>query len=365
VLPLLFFVGFIWYMKSLSSVFGLSTVIAHPSLVRASQGDADFITTFSLPGRLLYSLGPLVFVAYACPWLIELRITKIRRAMILIATTAAMALSLGRTYLLVAFIWMIACFFIGRPEIVMKFRKRLTARQTALRRRMVIVIAIVLAVAAFQLFAAILGKTASNVTLVQQYTSGPLVNSSFTAAYIYVTGGIPAFASEVSHTPQVEGPADPTGKVGWSSLYPAVKLVPGWKVAPLVRPFDPIPFPFNAYTWFDPLYRDFGVPGVIVGPFVFGAIVALLVVRTRRTAEGALFAGLMLSLTVFAPFLSKINDPAISDVSLALLVLWIWPRSQPQRPQLTKVSVLNAGVPLHQATSTAARSTIVLNAQNE
>jgi len=330
-LPLLFFVGFAWYMKSLSSTFGLSTVIAHPSLVRTHQGDSDFITSFSLPGRLLYSLGPLVFVTHACPWLTDLHITRLRRGSVLIATTVAMALSLGRTYLFIAFLWTIACYFVARPEVVVKLKKRLTARRTKLRRRMVMLLGAVVALVTFQLLATVLGKTASNVALVQQYASGPLRNSSFTSAYVYVTGGIPAFASEVSGSPPVEGQADPLGKLGWSTFYPAVKLVPEWKVAPLVRPFDAIPFPFNAYTWFDPLYRDFGIPGVIAGPFIFGALVASLIARRKRTAEGALFVGLMLSLTLFAPFLSKFNDPAVWDVGLALLVLRIWPRSKAKR----------------------------------
>lgn len=328
IVPLLFLVGFAWYLLNLSSVFGLSNVIFHPGSVRSTQFTTDYVTSFALPGRLLYSLGPLVVVTYACPWLVNIRVSKFRRAAVLVATVIAMSLSLGRTYIFISLVWTTSCYFIYQPQGLVQLKNRVLARRTKFRRRLVIVFGAVLAIASFQLLAAELGKTEGNNGYILPYTSWPLTASPFTSVYVYSTGGVPAFASEVAGSSPIEGPPDPSGKLGWATFYPFVKSIPGWEAAPLIRPFNGIPFAFNAYTWFDPLYRDFGFVGVLVGPYALGTLVALLIVRKRRTAEGALFSGLLLTVTLFAPFISKFNDPAIWDVSLALLVLRLWPRGR-------------------------------------
>jgi oligosaccharide repeat unit polymerase len=306
VLPVLFALGVALYLQAVASQFGLDALLSNAASVRSLQGSNDFIASFPLYGRLLYQLGPLVFVLYANPALSGIRVSRPTRALVLVLTVIALGLSLARTLLFVTFAWQIAVLYLY-PKQPGPLRVRWWGRL----RLTVIVIAALLA---FQVIAGATGKTSSTDPRIQPYVSGPVRGSSATSIFVYGSGGIPAFGNLQAGRP--EG--------GWtygaSTLLPVFKTF-GLPAPPEVSPFTKVPFPYNAYTWLEPYYRDFGPAGVVVLPFLMGLLIAGLCANALRSSRLLLIAGLMLGLVLWAPFVNKFISNFTWEYILVLLVM--------------------------------------------
>jgi oligosaccharide repeat unit polymerase len=317
VLPCLFLIGFLFYLRAVSSQVGLEALISDPQSVRAAQGSAAFVTAFPLYGRLLYFLGPLVLVLYANPALSGIRASRLVRFTVLGTTVAALALSESRTLLFVVFGWQAALMFL-RP------RAKLSLAQ---RRRWIfrLVLLAILALGAFQLIASVTGKTYSADRRFQPHVHGPLKNSPATGFVLYVAGGIPAFGNLQRATPES----------GWSNgtstLSTLFKAVPLAHVPPEVSPNTNIPFPFNVYTWLETFYRDFGPAGVIAFPFGMGLMIALVCARATRTSRHLLIASLLLGLSLWAPFANPYRESFAWEYLIILVMLRFEPVSNAGR----------------------------------
>jgi hypothetical protein len=96
--------------------------------------------------------------------------------------------------------------------------------------------------------------------------------------YVYLTGGIPAFQEFIS-APQEEFR-------GLFTVLPITKLLnkvyPAIPVPAEVRPGQKIPFWFNAMTFLDVYYQDWGLMGLIAAPFFTGVVASILYLRMRQ-----------------------------------------------------------------------------------
>jgi oligosaccharide repeat unit polymerase len=290
--PLLFLFGFVLYLRAVDHVFGLETLVTNPGSVRGQQDSDAFLATFSLPVRLCYFLGPFVFFCYANPKISGIRVPRLVRWTVLLLILGSLIMSLGRTLPFVALFWA------GLAALMTTDRSK--DRRGFLRRHAVIVVACaVSALVIFQLLGSFLGKLGRNDPRFQEYvTSGKMDGSPLTSLVVYATGGIPAFNRLVT---------DPATKFGYGThtFAPLLRVIPVVRPAKEIGDFVNIPFPTNSYTWFEPYYRDFGAAGVLVFSLLTGCAIVWLMHRSRSSNTWLAAASLVVSLSVWGPFVNK------------------------------------------------------------
>lgn len=305
VLPVLFLSGALFYLRTVSSQFGLDSLIHNASAVRTFQGTDQFGVAFPLYGRLLYFLGPLVFVLYANPWLSGIRVTRKTQVLVLTLTSLVLALSLERTLLLVALVWQAAIVFI---------RPRRHTSATNLRRFAVLIGLGLVTIIAFQALGALTHKSGATDSRIQPYVQGPLRGKSYTSFVTYASGGIPAF-SQLTMDGLHGNYAD-----GKATLGPVAKAIPTLHPPNQVGAFASIPFPHNAYTWLETYYRDFGPPGCVILPFLMGFILGRAAGVRQFSSEGLLIAALLLGLGVWAPLVNQYPSSFTWEYAIILVV---------------------------------------------
>lgn len=89
---------------------------------------------------------------------------------------------------------------------------------------------------------------------------------SLNGAFAYFTGGFVAFGQYVNQVPP--------GTVGAEAVVTPLTRIRGEKENTITE-FRNIPFPFNLYTYLRSWYDAFGVPGVYLGPVLFGALASI------------------------------------------------------------------------------------------
>ncbi|MGH9076852.1 MAG: O-antigen polymerase [Acidimicrobiales bacterium] len=293
--PLAFTIGVGFYLHAVSTTFGLPSLLHSASQVRQGQSGSAFVNSFFLPARLLYFLGPLVFVTYAYPQAFGFRVRRPIRVAVLTFTALALLASLSRTLIFVALAWTAASALLLADGRVRDHFAWLPSRRQA------IAVAF-LGLAAFQLVAVVTAKTGSNNPEIQPYLSSTLKHTSGASVLIYLGGAIPAFGQLVEGKPET---AYPPGNYGLATTSTLEKLVPGWRAAPTVSPFASVPFPDNTYTWLEPFQRDFGLVGDVGLPFLFGLGTAWSLRSRIRRPHRLLAGGLLAGLAVWAPFLNQ------------------------------------------------------------
>lgn len=320
-LPALFLLGVALYLRALDGSVGLSALWQGASTVRTFQGTDNFGVVFPIYGRLLFFLGPLVFVVYANPWLSHIRVSRATRLVVLVVTTAGLALALGRTLLLVALVWQAAIVYL-RP-------RRRTA-QHRFRRAVAIGALGVTTVFAFQVLAVVTGKTGAQDIRIQPYVRGPLDTAAGTSLVTYSSGGIPALSTLVSDPPD-------RFAFGMATAGPLAKAVPTLDPPEQVGEFALVPFPHNAYTWLDTYFRDFGFVGVAILPFLMGIVVAGLCRVRFATSEDVLIGSLMLGLCLWAPLVNHFPSTFTWEFVAILAVSRVRARGRASRGSASKV----------------------------
>lgn len=329
-------VGFVYYLYGLAGRYGLSTLVRNPSSIRAITAGETYLEAVPLPIKLLYYLGPFIFVIVSNPWTVVpvLRLdTRILAFGYMLVSQAAL---LQRTNLFVAVFWQVGLLVI-EPPAVRSWRKdfrRRTRVETSRRargRRITLVIGCgVLALVAFQVIASRLGTTNQNESVTLNIDPR-LENSPWTSALVYISSGIPGFGQLVESTNPAAPPSVRTGEVligdynpqtwGRALFSSPLKVIPIAEPWQPIAPFTRVPFLTNVYTWFEPYYRDFRAPGVLGMSFVSGVI--LTCVHRRRTRDGRwlLVASLTVGLTAWAPFVNPYGTVlVIESVAVALLL---------------------------------------------
>lgn len=297
-LPLLFFVGVVLYLGAVAKVFGLRELLTSPGTVRSQQDNPAFLAAYTVPSRILYGLGPLCLMTYALPSVSGIRPRPVQRSFVLIVCFVGMAMSLGRSLLLVSIVWTVMA------AVLSPSRKRVAARVATWRRhrRRIAIAGVVAGLALFQFGAVVLGKTGESNPAVQDHVSPLLQGSVVTSVVVYLTGGIPSFALLVD-----DGPANPLrasddGPFLGSVVVTPLSKVLGWAIPDEVRPFTRNPIPHNAYTYLDAFWLDFREPGVVLLPVLFGFGLTLLLAKRSRSREGMMARAILAGLLLWVPF---------------------------------------------------------------
>jgi hypothetical protein len=187
------------------------------------------------------------------------------------------------------------------------------------------------ALVVFQGIALMLGKTGTSNPHVRYAVDPVMRDSSLTGVLHYAGGGIPAFGLLVESRNEAWPPAKGFGDLygdynpqtwGAATLGAPLDMVPGapqWReIAPFVR----LPAPTNVYTWLEPWYRDFRIPGAIAGSLVVGCLAGFFTRRTLRPAQ-LLLGGLVVGVTGLAVFVNRLTSTMTLVLVLALGVLYV------------------------------------------
>lgn len=331
--PVLFLIGSLLYLRAIDQVFGIATFISQPNLARSQLGSEAFKAAYSVPCRILFGLGPLCFVTYAVPSITGIVTSQVRRTVVLLASTIFMAASLGRTLLLVSFVWTGMVFVLAGPA---RTRRRSMPSNRRNSGAKTLILTAAAGLALFQLVAVLLGKTSQSDQRIQPYVSSMLRGSQFTSVVTYLTGGIPSFGilikGEVQGLPN-SGYQERTSN-GKIIVAPAAKVL-GLNPPDEVRPFSDNPLPNNAYTYLDAFWLDFRGPGIILGPMVLGFILTYMAARRPRSRERLVVNGLLFSLILWVPFGYKFGE---TFTWASVLMLALSAKCRPQRLPLAPIT---------------------------
>lgn len=318
-------VGLAAYLVATQSLFGLETLLSDPESIRgAAEGP---MAAMPAPLRLLLHLGPLVFALLAFPPATSVRLPILVRLPLLAAVAISLLVLLQRTNLFVAVV-LTAVLWLSRLQ--SGTQEASLIQQRLLRRRVMLAAAAggVVLLVAFQFVGDMLGKT-EGATVRASGLSSALADSPFASLHGYLTAGTPAFLLLTESRNPNWPPIVERGMV-WGDYNPqtwgAALAEPVLSVFPITEPWGPLA-PFvdvgvstNVYTWFEPSYRDFREPGVVLGALALGALTAWFFTRRMRSTRMYWTSGVLVSVVVFAPFAQKIND-TLTLVIIAVVVL--------------------------------------------
>jgi oligosaccharide repeat unit polymerase len=167
-------------------------------------------------------------------------------------------------------------------------------------RRLIAMVAagVALLLVQFLVVAAWMGKVLENNATLMEVAS---VQTAIIMPYMYVTASIPALQVHIDSSPK------PTH--GSMTFYPLFKIWnlidPTLEPPPVVAEFVSIPFEGNTFTWLQQFYDDFGVPGVVIGPWIIGILTSVFYFHmlSTRSFYSTLITGVfsyLVALTVFA-----------------------------------------------------------------
>jgi hypothetical protein len=303
-------VGIALYVNAVGQLLGFDAFVDRPGLVRDIQTSEAFRNAFRWPRFLNYlnilnvAIGSFYVVRYRGRG----RVKLVGAAMALgFATTL---LAMDRTLPFAAISWSFFTAELARTE-------GRGARRMLARVGLLALVTVVLFVTVGQ----ILGKTLENNREADKYVLVPPEYRPLAMAYIYLTANIPAFQEFVRHT-------DPAHTKGSFLLLPAAKIVqltvaPNIVIPEEVGDYYPVPFEFNAHTWLDVYWSDFGWVGVTFVPLMIGLGATLLFVRAleRPTFRTTLLCGLGCYVLLNSVFVNKLVSTPMWEFAFIILVM--------------------------------------------
>jgi preprotein translocase subunit SecG len=354
-LLLVFTVGVYGFLQTISSLFGLDVLINDPESIRAS-GEVNYLEEFPLWAKLAFYMGPLCMVLLFFPQFVRGLAGRWWRLPLLIVVAAAQVITLQRTNLFVALLWIVGVFVLGlaperkprKPRRMPKTRRDepqielpQTARKGRVQRMVSLGLTALVAVAAFQGIASALGKTGTDNRALQSTVDARLQGSSWAAPMHYAASGIPAFSNLINsqnykHPPAgvaiVYGDYNPQ-TWGTATFSGVTRLTPGISSWNEVAPFTRIPASTNVYTWLEPWYRDFRDFGVIMGALLMGLLIGSVANRASRGVHWQVMGGLLIGLTFLATFVNRFGMVmTLANILAVLGLAWV-SRAKPARPQ--------------------------------
>ena len=286
----------------------------------------SYLQSIPLPVRILLYLGPVLFVVFGFREALDKPFPMVVRlfAMALLATS--MLALLQRTNLFMGILWLVAMLITRESSILGGVRDRTIpelkagappSRMSRTAVTVSIVFLVLSSLLAFQVVAGFLNKNGQQA-LSAGTVSTELQSSGLTSPFIYYTGGTIAFlqltdSQNASWPPPFRPDAMAIGDYN-PQTWGAATLSPVLKALPVVRPWNPIA-PFidtgvltNVYTWLEPFYRDFRIPGVVVAMLLMGWIATRLHDRRFQSPRMFWLQGAVLSSVFLAPFVTKVVD---------------------------------------------------------
>jgi hypothetical protein len=363
VLVVIYALAFGAYMINIAVRFGLFTLITDPGAIRGFKG-ISYLASVPFPIRVFLYVGPLLFVIFGYKAAMEKPLPLWLRAVAMIVLAVTMIALLQRTNLFMGVLWLLAI-LISQP------RNNLapampgpnndvdgaSRRRQIVRRRGRIVLGVVgclvIAFVAFQGIGGALHKTGQQA-LSTGAVSAPLAGSGLTSPFTYYTAGSIAFLQLVDSDNYKWPPVRTSGEMtfgdynpqtwGASTFAPVLKTVPGARPWDSTDPFVDTGVLTNVYTWLEPYYRDFRLPGVIVAMLLLGFFIAWLYQRRAKSPRVLWIQSAFLSTVFLATFATKINNTLfLSELVLVLLLTvgrpkgtvgtWIIARLKPGRAQ--------------------------------
>jgi hypothetical protein len=345
-------VAFAVYVVNISVRFGLGTLFTDPSSIRAFKGE-PYLASVPLAVRVFLYLGPLLFVILGYKAAMRNPLPVWVRAVAMISLAASMLALLQRTNLFMGILWLLAV-LITQP-LQRRSQKGISPaisagtdgdqahgdgapaelRPRRLKVALAVVGCLVVAAVGFQGIAGVLNKTGQQA-LSTGAVSAPLAESGLTSPFTYYTAGVVAFLQLVDSDNHSWPPAH-TGKQmtfgdynpqtwGASTFSPILKAVPGARPWDSVAPFIDTAVTTNVYTWLEPYYRDFRLPGVIVAMFVLGLLITGLYERRARSPRIFWLQSAFFSTVFLATFVTKINNTLfLSELIFIGLLTIRWP----------------------------------------
>lgn len=303
-----FTVGFAVYLKTISSLFGLSALISNPESIRAGES-AAYLSAFPLYGKILFYLGPICFILTSFTKFLSFRLRWPTRVTVLSYLVIAQAAALQRTNLFVCLAWAAGVLILQRLDTKPARGPRPKGRIIAFATLGLVALAI------FQGLSSALGKNASANYAVSSHVDREWRDSPYLTSFHYLSSGTPAFNALTSSKDDRFPPPPSIGRSIYGDYNPLLlgkaTLVGPLKLAPIsqpweeVSPFVNIPEPTNVYTWLEPWYRDFRAPGVLLGSSITGFIISVMTRLRNRGGSHYLIASYLIGLTLFAPFINR------------------------------------------------------------
>lgn len=231
---------------------------------------------------------------------------RLRYVVVALVAGASLVSTTGRTNATIAIIWALAVVSLIWG-----------GRRLQLKKALVVVLGAAAILGLFVLVGDAIGKTYQNSgSLAAELGDKPPIPASFVEPYFYVAAPIPVFNQVISQVQPAIG-----GRHTFREVFQVLNAVDhNVELPPLNEPYRYIPYPSNVSTSITPLYEDFGMPGVVLGEFVMGALLASAYAAwVARRSPAALCVAAMAVLVAFTSSGSAIyNQPSWLLQALAL-----------------------------------------------
>jgi oligosaccharide repeat unit polymerase len=289
------YIGFAFFLHAVNRTVGWTTLFTDLHAARQVQSESKFGQEYGNMKLLTYFSGISLLL-----WTLALREGTFTGRWKLMAPIGVLVLApyffLGeRLSLITVCIWTAAFHLLWRP---IKSPGRVAA----------LALSGTIAVAGFFfLIGHNKGATIENYpVLKQELTTRKFDSLAF--PYLYLTANIPVFSK------LVDDPIAPRTH-GSLTFWPAAKLsnvaLRRTDFPPKFGAFYDIPFDlYNSATWLGPFYLDFGVPGSVLFPALFGVVTTLLLAlaRRKRSLLTVWLAALGLMIVAFSPLKNAFSD---------------------------------------------------------
>ena len=175
---------------------------------------------------------------------------------------------------------------------------------------------------AFAFLGNTIGKTYQNSELYARYGTSPPVPTSLVVPLFYVNGPISYFGQ------LVEDPAakDRGSNLGRPLLQVASVVDPSISPPQKIQPFLSVPFQTNLGTYLSPIWRDFGIVGIIFVNAILGALAAIAWVLWRRRRTPGTLAITAVTMVFCA---SSVLDASFTELWFVLFLIVIAASSRP------------------------------------
>jgi oligosaccharide repeat unit polymerase len=249
--------NFLW---AIQRSMGLATYLTSPADIREAMGLGD----------LAEGLKPLNWLnvtnVVLCAFYLMILRGKRRKSIwtVLVLSLMATLIMEDRQRFFYAVLW---------ASFVLAYSRKWTRREILFATSIVVVVLLV----QFLAMATWLGKVTENNPDLVATANVPEVFHPLLTPYVYLTANFPALQEYIS--------SSPAGTGGALTFYPVFRVAqlidPTVKLPQVIGDFYTVPFEVNTFTWLYNFYTDFGIAGVVLGPWLVGLLSGLVYSRMR------------------------------------------------------------------------------------
>ena len=258
-------IGLAAFFYAIHSTLGLDIYINNPPLIRAEMAAGGSITEGIKPFNWLNVTN----VALTSIYLFVLRGPRRRLVwpVLVFSLVAALAME-DRMRFFYATVW---------TGFILLHSIKVSAKQIVVG----VTLGIMVLLAEFIAMATFMGKVAENNAVLMQSASIQDAALILLPPYMYATESFPALQAYMD-----TGPKSTHGSMTFYPIFKLLNLVDPTIEPPLiVAEFVSIPIEANTFTWLQQFYDDFGIVGVLIGPWVVGVVSSAVYFRMLRTRE--------------------------------------------------------------------------------